>query len=302
MTARALYTVALLALSGSLLLLGCAPEDEPSTSESKPVLQGPSWSEAQSEGEATVEVLYVPADDFAYEDADGHHTGITIELMRLFADWVEAEHGVALTLNFVEETNWTTFYDRVKRSDGGVFGLGNVTITEERRDELQFSPPYFNNIAVLISHEDVDELEHLHAWPDTFEGLTPLAFENTLHEERLRAHIEQYAPDTELAFSDANDDIIDRVATGEYVAYIDGYNYWRAVDEGAPLRRHDVADDPAETFGIIMPLESDWSDPMEAFFTEDGDLRERDAYQDLLADHLGAAVTEALTDALAEQP
>lgn len=296
---RVVYTVALLALSGSLLLLGCEAEpNEASSPDADTTLQGPTWSEAQEEGAATVRVPYVPADDFAYVDEDGYHTGITVELMRLFADWVETEHDVMLTLDFVEETDWRTFYSRVKQSEGGVFGLGNVTITEERRDELQFSPPYFNNMAVLISHEDVAELEHLDAWSTTFDGFTPLAFEGTLHEERLRNLVETHAPNTELAFSDANDDIIERVSTGEYVAYIDGYNYWRAVDEGARLRRHPVGDDPAETFGIIMPLNSDWGDPVEAFFTEEGDLRDRSVYRNLLADHLGESVTDALTEAI----
>lgn len=279
-----------------LLLSGCASENADAIGQDT----GSLWSDAQADGEAAVTVLYVPADDFAYVNEHDSLTGITVELMRMFADWVATERGIDLTLNFVEETNWRTFYERVHHARNGVFGLGNVTITEERRSELQFSPPYFNNVAVLITHESVEELDRLSNWSQTFEGLTPLAFEGTLHEERLRNIVQAHASDTDLAFSNANDDLIERVATGDYAAYIDGYNYWRALNDGAPLRRHPVGDDPAETFGIIMPLDSAWDAPVEAFFDDGGDLRERAAYRALLRDHLGPEVTDALTRAVSD--
>ncbi|MES3629749.1 MAG: transporter substrate-binding domain-containing protein [Longimonas sp.] len=296
MLARLTSTLAGIILVSLFLLSGCAAENADAPGHDT----GSSWSDAQADGEAAITVLYVPADDFAYISEDDSLTGITVELMRMFADWVATERDIDLTLNFVEETDWRTFYRRVQHAQNGVFGLGNVTITEERRSELQFSPPYFNNIAVLITHESIEELERLSDWSPTFEGLTPLAFEGTLHEERLRNIVQAHAPSTELAFSDANDDIIERVASGGYAAYIDGYNYWRALNDGAPLRRHPVGDDPAETFGIVMPLDSAWGAPVEAFFNDGGNLTERTAYRALLRDHLGPEVTDALTRAVSD--
>ena len=269
--------------------VGCEADDAP-------VDRSDTWADVEAAGEGAVTVLYVPAEGFAYEDADGELTGLTVEILRLFADWMRETHDVDLTLNFVEEPDWRTFYERVQAGAGGVFGLGNVTITEERRAELQFSPPYMTNIAVLISHEEVPELEAWDDWAATFDGRTLLAFEGTLHEERLRDIQASYAPDAELAFTDSNDDILDRVADGGYVAYIDGYNYWRAVEGGAPLKRHPIGDDPAEEFGIIMPLESDWDAPVAEFFEEGDGLLARDAYRDLMEEHLGERVVEALDE------
>jgi len=42
----------------------------------------------------------------------------------------------------------------------GLIGFGNVTITEELKNELAFSPPYMNNIASLITLRDVPELKN----------------------------------------------------------------------------------------------------------------------------------------------
>jgi ABC-type amino acid transport substrate-binding protein len=232
--------------------------------------RGDRWAAVRAAGGGTVTVLYVPAEGFAERDDEGRVTGLTADLMHGFAAWLEARHGVRLRLDFVAEENWRTFYERVRTGTGGVFGLGNVTITEARRGEIAFSPPYMTNVAVLITPATVPELASLAELPVAFAGLTPLAFQGTLHEARLRALRDRYAPGTELAFATSNPEILARVAAGGHYAYIDGYNYDRAAAAGLPLRRHPVADDPGEEFGIIMPLSSDWQDALRAFFQDEG--------------------------------
>jgi hypothetical protein len=263
--------------------------------------RGDRWAEVRAAGSGAATVLYVPADGWAYRNADGRLTGVTVELMRLFAAHVRAAHGVALDLRFVEEEDWRTFYQRVRTGTGGVFGIGNVTITDDRRAELRFSPPYLTNVASLITHAEVPELERLEAMPVTFAGLTALAFAGTLHEERLRRFEREHFPGVEVALARSNREILDRVAGGGYFAYVDAYNYHAAREAGAPLRHHPVADDAAEEFGVIMPLESDWAPVLAAFFEHGGGVRRTDAYRALLVEHLGEELARTLLDAAARQ-
>jgi ABC-type amino acid transport substrate-binding protein len=276
------------------------PGDEPPPEAPAGPDHGDSYLVARAAGEGTVRVLFVPAEGFAFRTETGELSGVTVEIARDFQRWLGEHHGVDLNLQFVEEPDWRTFYGRVRDASGGVMGLGNVTITEQRREELQFSPPYLTNVAVLITHSETPELAAMDAVAETFAGLTPLAFEGTLHETRLAAIRERHAPDHELAFATANDEIIERVASGEYYAYVDAYNYWRARERGTPLRRHSVADDPGEEFGIILPLDSDWTAPLAEFFAHDGGYRNSPRYRTLLVEHLGEGVAEALLAALAD--
>lgn len=246
---------------------------------------------------ARLRVLYVPADGFAYRAEDGSLTGVTVDIMQLFGHWLAAEHDIAAELDFVEESDWRAFYGRVRDASGGVFGLGNVTITEERRTELQFSPPYLSNVAVLITHDSVGEIRQLHEIPTSFATLRGLGFEGTLHERRVRNLRDRHLPQAQLELAASNDEILQRVAGGGYFAYIDAYNFWRALERGAPLRRHQVADDPAEEFGIIMPLDSDWPPLLQQFFTRGGGLRTTPAYRDILLRHLGEPLTRVLEEA-----
>ncbi len=258
---------------------------------------GPTFAEARAAGEATVRVLYVPAEGWAYADDGEVPTGVTADLMRDFAGWVEREYDIALELTFVAEHDWQVFYGRVRDGHGGVFGLGNVTITDARRGELAFSPPYLENVAVLITPEDVATLDEAARAPEVLDGLDALAFRGTLHQQRLERLRSDYWPDMRINHADSNDAIIERVAAGGHFAYIDAYNYWRAREAGVPLRHHPAMDDPGERFGIIMPHDSDWAAALAAYFAADGGLVQRDDYRALLERHLGEAVAEMLAGA-----
>lgn len=250
--------------------------------------RGDSLSQARQTGEAVVRVLYVPADGWAYRDSSGKLTGVTIEIMRRFAAYVEETRSIALELEFVEEQDWSTFYKRIRDGQGGVFGLGNVTITDQRRQELAFSPPYVDNVAVLITHEDVAEAVSPDELPTVFSGLDALAFAGTLHETRLESLREEHWPELAIDRTGSNETIIENVAAGGHFAYIDAYNYYRARDDGAPLRHHSAFDDGGESFGIIMPFGNDWRRFLGEFF--ESELISTPGYRLLLESHLGAGV------------
>jgi len=300
----------LLTVPLGMALVGCedpedmdrlSPADEPAA-EALPAapngidpLSAPTFAEARDAGEVEIQVLYVASSGFAGTDEDGRLTGVTVELLREFGRFVEAEYGIATTVRFQEEEHWPTFYQRVRYSEGGVFGIGNVTITEPRRDELNFSPPYLDNVAILMTHDDVPELEAMEEISEAFRELTGLMYTGTLHEIRMEDLRDRYFPEMSTMTVSTNDQLVGAVASGDgYFGYIDVYNYWRAVEEGEPLRRHPVGDDASEQFGVILPHSSDWTEPMQAFFQRDGGLTDSEWYRALMREHLGEALAALL--------
>ncbi len=295
-TARALGGI-VAAIALLMLLAACEPEDAPPPpgAGAPEGDEGDTWAVSQVQGEGFVRVLYVHADGWAYTDMHGDTTGVSVEIMRDFASWVHQEHGVNLDVVLVEVTDWTEFYERIRDGGDGLFGLGNVTITDERREEVAFSPPYLENVAVLITHEDIDELESVDELSEAFADLQPLAFRGTLHQDRLESIMEDHDLDVELAESGSNTEIINRVSEGGYFAYVDAYNYWQARQQGAPIRHHQVMDEAGEEFGIIMPLDSDWQAPLEEFFEYGDGYLNSPRYHELIEQHLGTEVADQLT-------
>lgn len=280
-------------LVGSWLLSACAPEP---VVDSTPLGadQGDSYQLAQQQRSARLTVLYVPAEGFAYYDAAGELTGVSVDIMHDFVRWAGQHHQLQLELNFVAETDWQHFYQRIMHAEGGVFGLGNVTITEARKQELQFSPPYMNNVAALISHQDVPELTDWQQFNSHFAELSPLAFTGTLHEVRIRRLRDQYQPAEAIQRASSNPELLELVSSGDYYSYVDAYNYWRARQAGMPLRDHPLAAETDETFGFIMPHSNDWAQFMLAFFAADGGYRQTESYRQIMHRHLGPELAELL--------
>lgn len=254
-----------------------------------------SWAEVREQGEGVIELAYVPSEGFSYKDEGGRLTGVTIELIRDFVEFVNREYDVNVILRTQAIGSFTEFYNYVKESDSGVFGVANVTITEQRREELQFSPAYMTNIATLITHLDIEEISVFEEIPERFAGLDALAFEGTLHEVRLRQIIEDWNPEAGIEFAHSNGEIIERTSEGNrYFAYVDIYNYWRAVERGEPLRRHAAGDEASEQFGVISPVTSDWGEVMNQFFESDGGYIQSGRFRSLMREHLGEELAELL--------
>ena len=257
--------------------------------------EGDFYQDAQQKGYANLSVVYVPADGFAYTDEEGNLTGVTIDILNEFADFVQASQGIELRYTFHADDSFTSFYSDVKNASGGVFGLGNVTITEDRKKELRFSPPYLTNVAVLITNDSVDQITELSEMAVKFAGMNALAFQGTLHQDRLERLRDHYIPEAELEFATSNAQIIEMVSSREDLfAYIDIYNYWRAAEQGANLRQHPAADLASERFGIIMPLNNDWGPMLTDFFDQGMGFRTSRTYRDILERHLGSELTEKL--------
>jgi hypothetical protein len=268
---------------------GAEPEPGPQAH-----LQGTPLPQAMEEGVAHLQVLYVPSSGFAYGGPAGELTGVTVELLRGFGRWLEETRGLEVEMQFVGEERWATFYQAVRDAGDGVLGIGNVTITEARREEIDFSPAYLSNVAILMTHEDIPELQSLGRIGEAFQGLTGLLYPGTLHESRMMALRDAHFPDMPTAEVASNDELVGRVSAGEAFGYVDIYNYWRAVEGGAPLRHHPVGDDASETFGVILPRGSTWTPLLAEYFEEGGPLVESDAHRELLREHLGRELADLL--------
>lgn len=277
----------------ALLLSACGEQPNAPTATGD---SGTGFAQAQQQGIATLPVIYVPAPGFAYQNEAGELTGVAVEIMHDFKRWFERYHGITMEFDFVAETDWSRMYARVRDAEGGVFGLGNVTITDERLRELQFSPAYLYNVALLITPDHIETISEPAKFSDYVPDLKPLAFAGTLHEERIRELRDTHQPNADIVQVTSNQAVIDGVAAGHY-SYVDAYNYHRALEEGIELTYHPEFNLDGEQFGIIMPHSNDWSTLITAFFAAEGGYLTTQRYAQLLRAHLGDGVAEILLEA-----
>lgn len=259
---------------------------------------GDTWAQVKSAGKGTISFAYVETPSFVYKDDAGKLTGICVDITSDFIEWVNKTKGVSLQSKYVGDgANFKGMYDKVKVSTGGVFGLGNITITEERKREVKFSPPFITNFAILITQNNVPTLAKLEDISTTFSKLTAYTAKGTLNEKRI-LELKKYYPAMKVVTLDTSPEVYQKVFSDPNAfSYLDLAFYLKAVSERKSVKRHPVGDKAAEQFGFIMPMNSDWLPLLEEFFKADGGYTNSQQYKSILQKHLGETGVKLLQSA-----
>ena len=260
---------------------------------------GDTWAQTKKAGQGTISFAYVETFGFVYKDNAGNLTGICVDIMNDFVDYVNKKKGVKLTSKFVGDgSSFKGMYDKVKGSSGGVFGLGNITITDERKKEVKFSPPYITNLTFLITQSNVATLEKMEDLPKTFAKLTAYPAKGTLNEKRILEIQKKYFPDMKITYTATSQETFDKITTDPNgFAYLDLAFYLEAVQQRKPIKRHPVADKASEQFGFVMPSNTDWFPVIDEFFKADGGYTNSAEYKMILKKHLGEIGVKLLQSA-----
>lgn len=260
---------------------------------------GDSWQQAKAAGKGKITCLYVETPALVYQDATGRLTGICVDILADFTAWVAENKNVKLEVAWAGDgASFRSMYDNVRNGSGGVLGLGNITITDERRREVKFSPPFLTNFAILVTQSSVPTLGRLEDMPTTFARLSGYGARGTTNEKRLADLKQKYFPALTIAPTATSQETLERVLADPLgVAYLDFTYYLEAARTKKPLKRHPVADKAAEQFGFIMPLNSDWGGVMDEFFKARGGYLGTAAYRAILLKHLGETGVKLLQSA-----
>ena len=260
---------------------------------------GDNWSQVKQVGQGTIALAYVETPSFVYKDNSGKLTGICIDIMADFVKWVNDTKKVKLQSKFVGDgSSFRGMYDKVKVSTGGVFGLGNITITEERKKEVKFSPPFITNFAILITQGNVATLAKMEDMPTTFAGLTAYTAKGTLNEKRITELKKKYYPEMKVVTTTTSQETLEKVFNDpKGMAYLDLAFYLEAAQMRKYVKRHPVGDQTAEQFGFVLPQNSDWTPLLDEFFKSNGGYTSSSRYREILTKHLGETGVKLLQSA-----
>ena len=216
---------------------------------------GDTWAQAKTKGEASISLAYVQTFGFVYKDGD-KLTGVCVDIMNDFVKFVNEKKGVKLISRFVGDgTTFKGMFDKVKASSGGVFGLGNITITEERKKEVKFSPPFITNLAFLITQNNVGNLSKMEDLPSTFGKLTAYTAKGTLNEKRIQEMKQKYFPDMKIVLTATSQETFEKITSDPNgFSYLDLAFYLEAVSLRKSVKRHPIGDQTSEKFAFIMPM------------------------------------------------
>ncbi len=252
-------------------------------------ISGTTFADAKKNKTATWVFTYSETPSFSSKQPDGSVQGLAVDIMKKFGQFVQQTEGIKVTVEFKAKNpdDFRGFLEEVKTAKGGVFGLGNVTITEVRKKEYEFSPAFIKNISTLCTNKDVPTLVSLDKAAEAFKGFKAIAVAGSTNEKAVQEIRAKYIPTSVLQQVESNQEAVDAIASNKKAySNIDFAFYLNAMRKNIPIKRHPVGDQSTEEFGIIMPKSNDWS-PLMAKFINAEFLRSDD-YRKMLSTNLGS--------------
>ncbi|MFY0687031.1 MAG: transporter substrate-binding domain-containing protein [Cyclobacteriaceae bacterium] len=210
--------------------------------------------------------------------------GLLVEVMRKFEEHVQQTDGISVTSEFRLQKDFKQFMSEIKMSEGGIFGLSNVSITEERKKNYQFSPSYMSNISVLVTNNATPSLSALNAISTDFAGKTAYAVGGSTYYTRLASIKANHFPDMKIIELASTDEVVEKVINDDNSFTVVDLVYYMANRTNTSFRRHAVGDNADDMLGIIMPLKNDWASAFEKFFLT---FKKSDDYRNIVIEHMG---------------
>lgn len=250
-------------------------------------LTGDTFKAAKAKGSANWVYTYAESPGFSFRQ-NGKITGITVDLMKKFEEYVENKEGIEVNVTYQSKdpNNFTLFLEEVKQAQGGVFGLSNTTITDARKRIYNFSPAYITNIGMVLTHNSVPTLNNISEIAEKFAGMTVVTIKNSTNEKWVMDIKSKYYPGLKVeyvtSFGKAMSAII---ADPKKFTNLDFTYYFDAVQNRHPVKRHPGGDESTEQFGIIMPKSNDWAPLLEEFMSKE--FITSVEYKKIIADNLG---------------
>jgi len=251
-------------------------------------LKGDTYAKARQTKSAKFYYVYDGVPGFVDKDASGEVKGLLVDIMKNFESHIRETKGISVSVEFVQVPNkdFKIFMSEVKNGAGGVFGLSNVSIKEERKKDYQFSPAYMNNVSVLISNAKTPTLTNLADLSTRFAGKKAYSVSSSTYYERLDDLRKNYFPAMEIVSLPSVNEVMTMVTeNNDAFAVIDLNYYLEALKSKKSIKRHSVGDKGEDTFGVIMPLSNDW-EPLIRDFFNNGFIGGTD-YRLLITDNLG---------------
>ncbi len=254
--------------------------------ESTAQLQGDTYARAKQTKTAKFYYVYDGVPGFVDKGASGRVEGFLAEIMRQFETYIQQKEGIRVTSEFIQVPNkdFKIFMSDIKNGVGGVFGLSNVSIKEERKKDYQFSPPYMNNVSVLVTNSKTPTLTNLSDISTRFAGKKAYSVSASTYYQRLDEIKGMYYPSMEIVSLPSVNEVMNKISeSNDAFAVVDLHYYLQSL-KNFPIKRHSVGDKGEDKFGVIMPLANDWEPLIREFFS--GFIGGPE-YRKLIAENLG---------------
>jgi hypothetical protein len=255
-----------------------------------------SWDDVKKNRTGEITILWCDIEPFIYLNKDSI-TGVEYELMQAFPAFLKETYHVDVHINWQKVPRFEDIYPVIKSSrQKGLFALSYFSITEERKKEVKFSPPYMPDLNIIVTANEFPVYEKPEDLLMDLKRMKGYTMGNTTMKDDM-SRLQQYMPGLPLLTVADDYEVMRQIAkSDDGIGYVPLSIYIVGLQKGIKIKRQKVLPVSREGFAAIYTKESDWDEPVNTYFKSETC---KTLIEKLIRKHLGAEVSAIILEASA---
>jgi hypothetical protein len=248
---------------------------------------GDSWTTIKGKGNGKLAVVYYPQHGLIINE-NGKMKGLCVDLLNDFVQYVQTKHGKKITIDYQGEEKVFEEFLRVTKTTPNLLGVSSVTVTDERKKIMKFTPPFIFNQIVLITHKDAPTVDDVKNIATVLKGYSAKVMGGSVFLKYIEQIKKENMPSLSITTGSNSDDIINEVCTNpKLLSLIDLTQYIDASRKKLPIKmQQNVKIGPDQERAFSMSKQSDWDEIWNEFLTPE--YRKSEKYRQFVVSNLGA--------------
>ena len=254
--------------------------------------EGDSWKKVKTTGSGTLSVVYYEQAGLI-QQVNGKLEGLCVEILNDFVEYVKANHNTKITIEYVgKEPVFTNFLSTIQNSKN-ILGVTNVTITEERKKILKFTPPFISNPVVLLTHKEAPVVTSFEELSKKLDGYTAEIIGGSTHMKYINKIKKDNWPTLSISYGTSGQEILKKIGTNpKLFTILDFTEFVDANRRRLPVKKQNLEFGDPEQLAFIMSKQSDWDEVWKLFLTDE--YRKSPKFRKNVSENLGMAFLSIL--------
>lgn len=253
---------------------------------------GDSWATVNEKGSGTLAVVYYPQAGLI-EEENGKMSGLCNDILNEFAQFVETKYGKKISIQYAGAEPVFSEFFKVCETTPNILGVTNLTITEERKKVVKFTPAFLSNDETLITHKDAPALDKLENISKTYQGYSAKVIKGSVHVKYMEQIKNQHMRSLKIEYGTSGPEILKEIESNpKLFTILDFTEYVEATRNHLTIKKQNIKIGAPQEFAFAMSKKTDWDKIWNEFLTPE--FRKSDKYRKLVAKNLGQAYLSVL--------
>lgn len=223
--------------------------------------------------------------------------GIEMDILHEYLLWLKNKKNMDVAVRYKGFSDFESFLNSTKNGQKNSMGLGTLTISQERRKEMDFTDPVLKNVAFCITNGNAPDLrvKSKEEMIKVFGPMTGVTIANSSLHSYLLEMKKNSIPDLKISFQSSPSRILDEISKNVLqFGFVDAVSFWIYLKQnpGRFLKMQKALNQSREELGFAMPKGSPHAAWFNEFFSGEKGFKYSKNYRAILEKYLGTYMTQ----------